>query len=74
MAYNVPRVEAEKFSRVWNKGGISIILTPEAIDFATDFANVAINSFIAMCQAEAQTAQKKAAEEAKPKIIMEGIR
>lgn len=70
MAYKVPRVEAEKFSKVWNKGGITIILTPEAIDFATDFANVAINSFIAMCQVQAQ----QEAELRKPKqLIVEGI-
>ena len=74
MAYNVPRIEAEKFSRVWNKGGISIILTPEAIDFATDFANVAINSFIQMCQDQVQQAVKAAELEPKPKIILEGVR
>jgi len=72
MAFKVERVEAEKFSKKWNKGGVTILLTPEAIDFATDFANVAINSFIAMCQAQAaEEAAKKA--NTKPMII-EGVR
>lgn len=71
--YKVQRVEAEKFSKVWHKGGISIILTPEAIDFATDFSNVVLNNFIGMCQAQATQAAAKAAEAQKPKIILEGI-
>ena len=74
MAFKVERIEAEKFSKVWNKGGISIILNPEAIDFARDFANVVLNNFIMMCQAEATQAAAKAAEAQKPKIILEGVR
>lgn len=73
VAFKVQRVEAEKFSKIWNKGGISIILTPEAVDFATDFANVVLNNFIMMCQAQATQAAAKAAEAQKPKIILEGI-
>ncbi len=74
MAYKVNRIEAEKFSKVWNKSGISIILTPEAIDFATDFSNVVLNNFIQMCQAEVAQQAAKAAELQKPKIILEGVR
>jgi hypothetical protein len=69
MGFKVERKEAENFARVWNKNGITILLTPEAIDFATDFSNVVLNNFIQMCQAEAA----KAVEQ-KPKIIMEGIK
>ena len=66
--YKVERKEAESFSRVWNKKGITIILTPEAIDFAADFANVVLNNFIQMCQVEAQQAALR-----KPKeLIIEG--
>jgi hypothetical protein len=71
--YRVERIEAEKFSKVWNKGGVTIILTPEAIDFARDFANIVLNNFVTMCQAQAQQAAAKAAEAQKPKIIVEGI-
>jgi hypothetical protein len=70
MSFKVERVEAEKFSKVWNKGGISIILSPEAIDFAADFSNVVLNNFIGMCQKQAEEAAKLQ----KPKqIIIEGV-
>ena len=72
MSFKVERVEAEKFSKVWNKGGISIILTPEAIDFATDFSNVVLNNFIQVCQQQVKDAQKAAAAEPK-KLIIEGL-
>ena len=71
--YKVERIEAEKFSKIWNKNGIAIILTPEAIDFATDFSNIVLNNFIGMCQAQAKEAAAKAAQDAKPRIITEGI-
>ena len=70
--FKVERKEAESFSKVWNKGGISIILPPEAIDFATDFANIAINSFIGLCQAQA--AEEAAKRSNKKPMIIEGIR
>lgn len=69
--FKVQRVEAEKFAQVWNKGGIAMIIPDVALDFATDFSNVVLTNFIAMCQANAQAAANEAA---KPKIIMEGIR
>ncbi len=71
--FKVERVEVEKFAQVWNKGGVHIILSPEAIDFAKDFSNVVLNNFIGMCQAQATQAAAKAAEANKSKIITEGI-
>ena len=68
--YKVERVETENFARVWNKGGISIILTPEAIDFATDFSNVVLHNFINMCQEKVKNRQET---QTTRKIIMEGI-
>jgi hypothetical protein len=68
--YKVNRIEAEKFSKIWNKGGISILLSPEAIDFATDFSNVVLNNFIHMCQEQVVTAKQ---QESKKQIIVEGI-
>lgn len=70
--FKVERTETAKFAHVWNKGGISIILPDTALDFATDFANIVLNNFIAMCQANAANAA--ANEAAKPKIIMEGTK
>jgi len=66
--FHVPRAEAESFSKVWNKGGITILLSPEAIDFATDFANVVLRNFIQVCQEQAKNAPKS------KQIIMEGIK
>ena len=69
-AFKVERAEAEKFSKVWNKGGIAILLSPEALDFATDFSNVVLNNFIQMCAAQA----KQEAALRKPKqLIIEGV-
>ena len=68
--YKVERIEAENFSRVWNKRGIGIILTPEAIDFAVDFSNVVLRNFIEMCQE--QFKKQQAIQEPK-KLIIEGI-
>lgn len=67
--YKVERSETEKFSHIWNKGGINIILTPEAVDFATAWANVVLNNFIAMCQ---QQVEAHKIEQDK-KLIVEGI-
>ena len=69
--FQVQRIEAEKFSKIWNKGGVHILLTQEAIDFATDFANVAIQSFIEVCQKQAALEQELAK---KPQLIVEGVR
>jgi hypothetical protein len=72
VSFRVERIEAEKFSKVWNKSGIQILLTPESIDFAADFANVVLNNFIKMCEENAKV-QQKLEEAAKPKLIVEGV-
>lgn len=38
--------EVEKFSKVWNRGGITILLDNTAKEFAKDFANIVLKSFI----------------------------
>jgi hypothetical protein len=73
--FKVERVEAQKFSNVWhNKTGLVVPLSVEAIDFATDFANVVLNNFVAHVQAEAAKQAAKVAEMNKPKIILEGVK
>ena len=42
----VPKAAVDGFAKVWNKGGISIILDETAKKFALDFANIALRSFI----------------------------
>lgn len=43
---SVDKSVTQQFSKVWNKGGITIILDDTAIQFATDFANIALRSFV----------------------------
>lgn len=46
---NYPRVgpaDAKSFGKVWDSGGIKIILDDVHFKFATDFANIALRSFI----------------------------
>ena len=43
---SVDKSVAQGFSKVWNKGGITILLDDTAIQFATDFANIALRSFV----------------------------
>jgi hypothetical protein len=69
--FKIEKAEVEKFAQIWNKSGVHIILPQEAIEFATDFANVAINSFIGMCQAQA--AEEAAKRINKKPLIIEGV-
>jgi hypothetical protein len=70
--FKVELVEAQKFQKIWTQRGLAVLLPPEASQFATDFANVVLNNFIGMCQAQATQAAVKAAEAQKPRIIIEG--
>lgn len=63
----VPQVtfkDAEGFSKAWNKGGIAILLDKTAIEFARDFANIVLKSFVIdqmkrVMQAQAAQAQQQ---------------
>lgn len=49
MGIAVPQVslqEVERFSQAWNKNGISLLLDNNAKEFARDFANVVLRSFV----------------------------
>jgi hypothetical protein len=65
--FSVPLADAQNFQKVWTNRGIAIVLPAEAAQFATDFANVVLRNFIAMCQ---EQAQQKPVEE--KKLIIEG--
>lgn len=74
MSFQVQRVEAENFGKIWTYRGISVPLTEADYQFATDFANVVLRNFINMCQESAKDAQANRKEiERKLNIIMEGI-
>lgn len=70
----VPRQDAENFAKVWNHKGIAIPMSDAHIDFATDFANITLKSFIIMCQNQVKAAietAKKPQEPTKPLISLE---
>ena len=59
--------DAEGFAKVWNKSGITIILDKTAKEFARDFANIVLKSYVLDQLRSAM--QAKAAAEAQPKIL-----
>lgn len=65
--YSVGIDQAKEFAKVWHHNGVNIILQDSHYKFATDFANVALQSFIRMCQQQMATAvaAAKAAQAAK---------
>jgi hypothetical protein len=57
----VNKEEAKKFSGIWNFKGVAIVLDDVHCQFASDFANVVLKSFV-------QKLIQEQAEAAKPKI------
>lgn len=62
--FSVPLSDAQSFQKVWTYKGLSIPLPPEAANFAKDFADIVLKSFIEMAQQHAK--QEK-------KVITEGV-
>lgn len=65
--------DATQFSQVWRHNGIAIPMQDCHMQFAADFANIVLKSFIEDAQKARAAAIAKAEEAAKPKIIMEGV-
>jgi hypothetical protein len=62
--HKVTRNDTAKFAKVWTKNGIAFILPDVALDFATDYANIVLKSFIEQCQREAvERAKQQAARQ-----------
>lgn len=62
---NVSAKDARDFSRVWTNRGVAIVMQDVHLQFAADFANVVLKSFIE----NAQKAQAEAAKAAAAKKI-----
>ena len=62
--------DAQEFGKVWTHKGVAIFLSDIHFQFAADFANIVLKSFIENAQRQAAA---RAAQAAKPKIITEGI-
>ena len=58
---SVTKASTASFAKVWNKGGVAIILDDTAIQFATDWANIALRSFVEQ-QMQIAAAKMKAAQ------------
>lgn len=63
---NVTVKDAEQFSHVWRHKGVAIPMLDVHLQFAADFANIVLKSFVENAQRQAAA---RAAEAAKPKII-----
>ena len=64
---SIPKVtkeEAKKFSNVWNFKGIAIIVDDVHCEFASNFANVVLKSFVENLM------RQQAAEAEKAKIVV----
>jgi hypothetical protein len=59
----VSREEAHKFAQVWRYKGIVILMDDAHLQFATDFANIALQNLLQ---------RVKASQAAKPKLV-EGV-
>lgn len=59
MMPQVNKNEAVNFSKVWTHNGLAIVLSDAHIDFAVDFANVVLKSFVLQCQANFEAALKQ---------------
>ena len=68
----IPKVTEEQtkaFSNAWDSGGIKVIMDATAIRFATDWANIALKSFVAEIQ---KSMAAKIAEKTAPPAKMQG--
>lgn len=45
--------ETRKFSQVWTYKGLAVPLNEQHLQFATDWANIVLNSFIGQCERRA---------------------
>lgn len=67
----IPQVslnDVEGFSKAWNKGGLTILLDKTSKEFARDFANIVLKSYV-LDQLKRAMQAKAATEAAKPTIL-----
>lgn len=69
--FKVTIEESKNFSKVWNYKGLAMPLDEVHCEFAKDFANVVLRSFVEQMMANAAAAKKKAEEATKPLVSLE---
>jgi hypothetical protein len=68
--FKVSPGDVDNFAKVWTHSGLFFPMNDMSRQFATDFANVAIRSFIDFTVEQAKAKQAQAAQAAAPKIIL----
>lgn len=68
--FKVAPGDVDNFAKVWTHQGLFFPMSDMARQFASDFANVAIRSFIDYTVEQARAKAAKAAADAAPKIIL----
>jgi hypothetical protein len=68
--FKVTTEEAKKFGAVWNYKGLAMPLDTVHHEYAKDFANVVLRSFVEQMMANAKAAKEKAAADAAPKVSL----
>lgn len=61
--------DAKQFGKVWTHNGVAIVLQDVHLQFAADFANIVLKSFVENAQRAAAARQAAAA---KPLVSVEG--
>lgn len=69
--FRVKLEDAENFAKVWNFKGISVPLSDVHAQFACDFANIAIRSFIEFTMAQAKARAEEEAAKSAPLVTLE---
>lgn len=69
--FKVTVEEATNFSKVWNYKGLAMPLDVVHCEFAKDFANVVLRSFVEQMMAQAKAAKEAAQAAAKPLVSLE---
>lgn len=70
--FKVSLDDAKSFAKVWNYKGLAVPLDEIHCQFANDFANIAIRSFIEFTMAQAKARAEAEAAKAAPLITLEG--
>ena len=69
--FKVTVEEAKNFANIWTYKGLAMPIDGVYCEFAKDFANVVLRSFVEQMRANAKAVKEKAAAEAKPLVTLE---
>ncbi len=69
--FKVTLDDTKQFSKVWNYKGLSIPLDDAHLQFACDYGNVVLRSFIANMVEQSRLAKAKQEAETKPLVSLE---